>query len=33
MLLSAGGLRAGYLLGGGLLYAVFLGAAIYQLAL
>ncbi len=32
-LLSKGGLRASYLPGGGLLYAVFLGAAIYQLAL
>lgn len=33
MLSSKVGLRAGYLLGGGLLYAVFLGVAIYQLAL
>lgn len=33
MLLSRGGLRAGYLLGGGLLYAVFLAAAIYQFVL
>jgi cation:H+ antiporter len=33
MLLSKGGLRAHFLLGGGLLYAIFLAAAIYQLAL
>jgi cation:H+ antiporter len=33
MLLTKGGLRAELLLGGGVLYAVFLGAAIYQLAL
>jgi cation:H+ antiporter len=33
MLLSKGGLRASFLLGGGILYVVFLGAAIYQLAL
>lgn len=33
MLLSKGGLRASFLLGGGLLYAMFLGVAIYQLAL
>jgi hypothetical protein len=31
--LSKGGLRATFLLGGGILYVVFLGAAIYQLAL
>ena len=33
MLLSKGGLRASLLLGGGLLYAAFLGVAIYQLVL
>jgi len=33
MLLSKGGLRASFLLSGGLLYAVFLGVAIYELAL
>jgi cation:H+ antiporter len=33
MLLSKGGLRASLLLGGGVLYVLFLGAAIYQLAL
>lgn len=33
MLLTKGGLRSELLLGGGLLYAVFLGVAIYQLAL
>ena len=33
LLLSKGPIRAHYLLGGGLLYGVFIGAAIYQLAL